>query len=109
MKLLSEKNVNDFLNKYKNLHDASYEKITYLVKNSEIRAILNAYDFSGEKPTPSKLALKFTGVKSNEINEVFDWNFLSRAIITKQDDIWVFMDDEKEPYISIACNGIYWE
>jgi hypothetical protein len=109
MRLITKNNINDFLFKYGRLHDASYDWIRYSIKNSEIKVVLNAYDYSGEKPVPVRLIMVFVGVKSFDIDEVFDWNFLQSAIIEQQDDMWVYVDDVNDSYVSVTCSGIYFE
>ena len=109
MKLISKDNIHEFLTKYNNLHDANYENINYDVKNFSIKATFNGYDYGGEKPQRVQLSMLFNGVKSFEINEVFDWNFLLGASVEAKDDMWVYIDNPENPYVSILCKEIYFE
>ena len=121
MKELTKDIIEQFLNYYHHLHDSTISNINYDIYKSKIEILIDVY-WSGEpklnedntyETNKTKIKMIFEGVERCNNKDFYSWDYIDnvymKSIKLSNKDFLCFANEEKEPFVYIVCDKIYYE
>lgn len=121
MMLLTEDNLQSFIQYYHGFHDSHITNMNYDINSSQIELFVDVF-WSGKpirkedgmyETNKTKMKIVFHGVEQCNNKEIFSWDSIHDIFIKyiklKNKKYICFASDEKEPFIYIVCDNIEYE